>query len=429
MLAISQKKSHIDLCGPFLFFYLVTLHADQWSFILGGFTIRINNLIAFLLIALLLTRYRLSLIVLSKKVVYPLLWITASLVLSLILSPYKTRCAFYMWWYGLTLLCYLFLPYLLMRAWEAQKVFSLYCLSFVCVGLYASFQMLISLFGLQDPFVTQHITEHIVRPNALAAEPSFYALYMTPFVFMYNYHFITAFDQPFFIFQKKTAWQALWINALYLISTSGSVFFAYAIFCLIVLVCRPKKIWKFLSGVCGSALLLAWVFPFLGRHFFLKFFFYGFRSHHSFYERWIGIVNGWKIFLRHPFFGVGLGGYPSYLMEAYLKGDRAFTFSNMHHSIEEVHNPVKLFEATNVATELLASLGLFGACAFFSLLALVFFQMKKILPYDKELVLSLLISVIMTLFILQFNQGLFRTYIWAHLALVFAFLSHQPRRI
>lgn len=429
MLATSQEKTGIDLCGPFLFLYLVTLHADQWSFILGGFTVRVNNLLAFVLIALLLTRFRFSSIALSKKVVYPLLWITVSLVLSLILSPYKQRCLFYFWWYGLTILCYLFLPYFLMRAWEAQKVFSLYCLSFICVGLYASFQVLLSLFGFQDPFVTQHITEYIARPNALAAEPSFYALYMTPFVFMYNYHFITAFEQPFFIFRKKKVGQALWINALYLISTSGAVFFAYTIFCLIVLVCHPKKVWKFLGGVCGGALLLIWIFPFLGRHFFLKFFFNGFMSHHSFYERWIGIVNGWKIFLRHPFFGVGLGGYPSYLMEAYLKGDTAFTFLNIHHSIEEVQNPIKLFEATNVVTELLASLGLFGACALFSLLALVFLQAKKVLHYDKELVLSLLISVVMTLLILQFNQGLFRTYIWAHLALVFAFLSHQPSRI
>jgi hypothetical protein len=417
-------KNRIDLFAVLLLLYFMTLHADKLNCTVGGFTIRFNNVVAFLLIALLLIRFRFHLLPIHKKMAYPLVGIALSLLLSFIFSPYKQRCFFYLGWYGLTVLCYVLLPYLLVKMWDVKKVFTLYCFSFLCVGFYAALQLLMSFFGLHDPFADQYIKGDIVRPNACCFEPSFYALYMTPFVFMYNYHYLAAFESPFFIFQKKKLWQLCFINILYLISTSTAVFFAYiAFFSLLFLQkLNRKKMAKFILGFCCSAFALALIFPFMVRHFFLKFFFYGFMAHHSFYERFLGLVNGWTIFLRHPLLGVGLGGYPPYLMEAFLTSDPSFTFLKMHELIGEVSNPVKLFDAMSTSTELLASLGIVGAVAF-SLLLLALFTFKGGVGHDKYLASSLLISFAVTILVLQFNQGLFRTYIWTHLALTFGYLE------
>lgn len=412
-----RALGRINLFAWLLFFYFVTLHADQLNVALGGYTIRLSNLLALILIILVVGRLRTHLLPINKWLAYPLLLIALSMTISLVLSPYKVRCGFYLGWYGLTVLCYVLLPYCIMKMWDEAKIFSLYQASFICVGLYAALQLVLSFVGIRDPFASQFITGQIVRPNGFCFEPSFYALYMTPFVFFYNANFVTS-------TQKKSFWALLGINFLYLISTSTAVIFAYGAF-FIIICCMPgvdrKRLMKFVLFFCGCALFLFILFPFIAKQFFLKFFFQGFMAHHSFYERWIGIENGWNIFLQHPLFGVGIGGYPCYLMDAFLRGDT--TFSYLSSQIGELDNPVKMFEAMNVFTELLASLGLVGLCVFGALLYGIFVQVKGAYAINKNLALSLLSSLIVTIIIFQFNQGLFRTYIWTHLALCCAYLE------
>ncbi len=408
-----------NLFAWMLFLFFVTLHADQLNVVFGGYTVRLSNLIAFGLMILALMSVRGHILSINKWLAFPLLMITLAMTCSLCLSPYKARCSFYLGWYGLTVLCYVLLPYLIMKFWDAEKVFSLYQASFLCVGCYALLQLLLSFVGICDPFATQSLTGDIVRPNAFCFEPSFYALYMTPFVFFYNMRWLCQ--------EKKSFWAILGVNILYLISTSTATFFAYGAFFLLLLmipgVISRQKIFKFILAFCGCALLLSLFFPFIVKHFFLKFFFHGFMTHHSFYERWIGIENGWKIFLEHPIFGVGLGAYPPYLMDAYLRGDTTFSFIGMHALIGEVVSPVKMFEAMNVLTELLASLGLVGLCAFGSILYGLLVQVKRVMGSEKQTAYCWLVSLLVTLVVLQFNQGIFRTYIWVHLALVYAYLE------
>ena len=402
-----------------LFLFFVTLHADQLNVVFGGYTVRLNNLIAFGLMLLVLMSLRGHILSINKWLAFPLLLITLSMMCSLILSPYKERCGLYLGWYGLTVLCYVLLPYWIMKFWDADKVFSLYQASFLCVGCYALLQLLLSFVGICDPFATQSLSGDIVRPNAFCFEPSFYALYMTPFVFFYNMRWLCQ--------GSHNRLGIFGVNILYLISTSTATFFAYGAFFLLLLmipgVISRRKVFKFISIFCGCALVLSLLFPFLVKHFFLKFFFHGFMTHHSFYERWIGIENGWNIFIQHPLFGVGLGGYPPYLMDAYLRSDTTFSFIGMHALIGEVLNPVKMFEAMNVFTELLASLGIVGLCAFGSLLYGLFVQVKRTVESEKRTAYCWLVSMIVTLIVLQFNQGIFRTYIWVHLALLYAYLE------
>lgn len=423
------KLKKIDLFSLLVFFYFLTLHADRLNCVIGGFTLRFNNLFAFFLLLLFVMHFRFQLLAIHKRIVYPLLWISLALTLSLILSPYKERCLFYMGWWGVTLLCYFLLPYFLVKMWDQKKVFSLYVFSFLCVGLLAALQLVLSCLGVKAFFGEQMISGKIARPNALCFEPSFYALYMTPFVFMYNTHFIAAFEEPFFIFKKKSFWQLFFINLLYILSTSTSVVFAYFIFFALLFFMRGfnrKKVVKFAIGFSLLSAAMALFLPFLFRNFYMKFFYYGFMSHNSFYERFVGMKNGWMMFLQNPLFGVGFGGYPCYLMDAYLRQDPAFTFIDMHQLMSSLKNPVKIFDAMNVFTEVLASIGLFGFCAFSSLIIGCFLHVKKNASHvDKHLAYSLCISLIITLVVLQFNQGILRTYIWTHLALTFAFLENH----
>ena len=419
----SRGFGKANLFAWILFLFFVTLHADQLNVVWGGYTIRLSNLIAFGLIILVLVGLRGHILSVNKWLAFPLLLLTLSITCSLFFSPYKERCSLYLGWYVLTLLCYVLLPYLIMKFWDAEKVFILYQASFLCVGCYALLQLILSLIGICDPFATQKLAGNIVRPNAFCFEPSFYALYMTPFVFFYNMRWLC---------QQSGKWLGLLaVNILYLISTSTAVFFAYATFFLLLLtiprVISRRKALRLILVFCGFALVMSLFFPFMVKHFFLKFFFHGFMTHHSFYERWMGIENGWNIFIQHPIFGVGLGGYPPYLMDAYLRGDTTFSFIGMHALIGEVANPVKLFEAMNVSTELMASLGLAGLCAFGSLLYGLFVQVKRTLRSEKPTAYCWLFSMIVTLIVLQFNQGIFRTYIWVHLALVYAYLEKTTR--
>jgi len=150
-------------------------------------------------------------------------------------------------------------------------------------------------------------------------------------------------------------------------------------------------------------------------------------SHHSFFERWIGIENAWKVFIEHPFFGVGLGGYPSYLFDAYLRGATQFTFIYQPQDIADAPYALKLFEPANVFTEVLASVGLVGVFAFCGLIFVFIRRAKQAIQKDPRLSYNLLLSVLVMVISLQFNQGLFRTYVWLHLALIFALVEKTVR--
>ena len=368
---------------------------------------------------------------LNKTLAYPLLAIALSLTLSAFLSPYRHRCFYYWGWYGFTLLSYVLLPYFLMKFWDERKILSLYCASFILVGTYATLQLLFSFFGLHDPFAQQYLFGNIVRANAFCYEPSYYALYMTPFVFLFNAFYLTENEHvaPSPLVLPRSIWSLLLVNSLYILTTSTSIFFAYMAFFGAALffpaINRRRLISFFLMCTLMLTVLMS-LFPFLAKHVFMKFFFQGFMSHHSFYERWVGLTNGWKLFLQHPFFGVGFGGYPSALMEAYLHGKREFLF--LSPSLVDAQNPLKLFEAMNVTTELLASLGVIGFSAFMWLLIAVFkegFKKTTLSPLSSPFLLSLMV----TLFVLQFNQGLMRTYLWVHLSLAFAYFEKMRNQM
>lgn len=436
----NQVKDRINsqLFTAFLFLYFVTLHADTLAFTLFSSTIRWNNLLALLLFSLLTFRLDRQLVRIDKKISYSLLAISLSMLLSCLFSPFPLRGLSFLGWYGMTLLGYFFLPFLLIHYFEIEKIFRLYFASFFVVGVYAALQFTLSLGGIYDPFATQIFGEKVdlVRANAFCYEPSYYALYMTPFVVMVNLAYL---QKRCSIFYMACA------NLFFLLSTSTSAFFVYFLFFILtyaLLFCSKKlrllfpqllaQLNRFFLVILTSFSLFFLLAPTFSKLFFLKFFNLHFATHHSFAERWVGILEGWKIFCEKPLLGVGLGAVPPYLMDKYLSGKQTlYGFLDL----SSAPNPLKFFEPSNCFMEILSSLGLLGAVAFLALIAGYLSRAKKVLSADnvsgdkKELAYCLLVSMLVMLIVLQFNQGVFRTYVWVHFALSYAFFNKTLKGI
>jgi O-antigen ligase len=180
-------------------------------------------------------------------------------------------------------------------------------------------------------------------------------------------------------------------------------------------------------GLSIATLTLVFLFTSVSEKFFLKFFYTGFFSHHSFFERWVQIVNSWNVFLENPFFGKGIGGVGQYLFDLFYNTDRDIL---LRLSIEPGFSG-KAFDPMNVLTEILASLGVFGLISFLYLFYSYYSVLKEYLHKMKhqedmqKLGIIFFISLLVTLIVLQFNQGLFRTYIWVHLAITAAYMHKK----
>lgn len=415
---------NFDLFDFLLFLYFVTLHADQLSINVGDYHLRINNLIAFSLVLIFALKFRQELFEIDRRLVFAFALLTSSIVLSLLFSSYKGRALLYLGWYLFTVVGYFLLPYFLIKNGDENKFLKLYFASFLLVGAYALLQFTFSLLGYADPFANQRIIGSLVRPNAFAYEPSYYALYMTPFVMLCNFQYLTAPSQPFFIFRRWRLGHIIFINALFLISTSTSTLFAYAIFFLLLLFSPFRRHFVKAIVLFSLFLFLGLVsFPYMMKSFYLKFFFNGFMTHHSFFERWAGIEYAWKVFLDHPIFGVGLGGFPSYFMDSWSIGILDASWIYPEGISYFFSNPAKCFEAMNVTTEVLASVGTLGLlCVAF--LLVVFYQMfKKASLVDSQKAYGYFLSFVVMIIVLQFNQGLLRTYAWVYCGSIFALME------
>lgn len=305
----------------------------------------------------------------------------------------------------------------------------LYFLSFLFVGFYAVFQWLTSFLGFIDPFISQFVGNgFIVRPNAFSYEPSFYVLNIAPFVSFIFFSFITSSQQIelFDGFFKKNSFLFFLGNFFLLVSmTTSSLLFYLFLFFLLFLFKNIYNLKKIIIKIVSLYSFLIFFFKVLPSNisfFFLKFFFQPVNSLESFSDRFSGIKVCMKIWLKNPILGIGLGNIPSYCYEEFLLGNREMLYR--YTSMIKEKNFLKVFEPSNVFTELLASLGLVGLFSFsFFFLTILksFFLAYKKRPMFS---LNLIFSIFIMIFLLQINQGLFRTYVWVHLGIVFSLLEN-----
>jgi O-antigen ligase len=87
-----------------------------------------------------------------------------------------------------------------------------------------------------------------------------------------------------------------------------------------------------------------------------------------------------------------------------------------------------MYTSSNVFMEVLASLGIYGLCAFV-MLGVVVWQMftssiqdKRLPIHERKMILCFFLSIIVMMVCLQFNQEIFRNYVWAHMGISLGYL-------
>lgn len=401
-----------------VFLYFLTLSAEKLNVTVGIFKPRLNHLIALVLLgSVFFVRKKL---IFDKKILFPFLWILGSMVISALISISPLRSFGYVNVYLFSFVCYFIIPFNLVVQEDSQKILKIYWTSFVCIGLYAALQVAISFFGIYDPFATQ-TAGTISRAQGWSYEPSYYALYMTAFVMFYNGWVIF---HPHGSYLRKKWALLLGINLLLIISTSTGVIFSYPCFLLLALffktfsftTCVKRRVLSLASMLLGVFCLIAVALNDLFLNTFYKFFYKGFAEHWSFNIRWASFVQCWDLFLEHPIFGLGVGGVGPYI------------YQKSYGALPEMLQEYEFYEPSLVSTEVLASLGIVGLVGFI-FLGRYFYQafqealMRSSLDLEERArAIALFISVIVLMIALQYNQSLFRPYIWAHAGITFGYL-------
>lgn len=396
----------VDLFTPLLFLYFVTLHADRLNFQLGG-SVRFNNLLAMALLIILTLRLRKEFFRIEKWIALWLGVLVASILLSMLLSPHFKRCFLHMIWFVWTILSYLWLPYQCMAKLDPKKVLQLYLSSFLVVGIYAICQLFTGPLG--DPFVTQWIPPGMGRPNAMNYEPSYYVLYMCPFVILQTVLYLGK--------EGSVSGKRLFlIYVLYLCSASASALFSFFVFFIMVLFFQRYRL-PALKLAFKLSLAMVPVFLIggsLALNYFLKNM--AFREHNSVDERWSGMEDCLKLFKQRPFVGFGLGGVPPERVKQKLYYIRQQQIGSC---------TLKEAECNNLGSEILASLGLIGAAAFALMIGLYgrHYFLKRRGTWDDGFFIATMVMIVTW----QINQTLMRPYCWTFFAIALAYLqTKQP---
>lgn len=408
-------ERRVNLFYMLVFAYFFTLSADVLNLECGLFKLKVNNLLAVgAFLSLLLSKQGL---LFPKKVILPFVAILISLLGSSLGSIYPERCLGYCAVYLFEFGVYFLVPYTLLFHFDKEKILKVYFLSFQAIGLYAFLQLLLSMGGIYTPFLRQFIEKGgWARAHGLSYEPSYYALYMCGFVMCFNALYLLSHE-------KRSLFKLFCANWLLLLSTATSAFFSYFFFIPLAFFFRryavsfKKKIIQLSCYIAALILAIGALAPKMAI-FFVKFFIFGLVGHHSFSERWDKIVSSLSVFCEHPFLGVGIGGIGPYLY--YRENVGIFPGASFGLSLKQS----EIYDPANVATEILAGLGLVGVVAFSFLFALVLKGLKtalKLSEKERVMALSLFISLFVMILVLQFNSGLFRCYIWVHMAITLGY--------
>ena len=348
-----------------------------------------------------------------------------STIASSFFSPLFKRSIGYSVVFLIEFFLYFLIAYQVIFLLRERKVLGIYKNSFLLVGTYAFLQLFLSLFGIMDPLVGQFIGR-LARPHAFMYEPSYYALFLASYVFFFS---------AYTLFKAAPTTRGdrnilLLSHFFFLLSTSTGAFMAYffllpCMFIVKIIFIHDKvgpqfysRLWngtkEFLALMTLAFILVSDIFF----RYFFKFFNPQFVQHGSFSERWDGIFRALKGFTANPFFGKGVGGIGAYL---YFKAEELPEQSPV--TLSEIEP----FDPTNVTSEILGSLGLFGAFAIGLLVVLVFVSLWKVsrigdeFEEERAVAVSLLMSWILVMVMYQFSQGLFRNYIWIHTGIVFGY--------
>jgi hypothetical protein len=460
-----------------LFLYFFVVSGELLGLKIGIFKLKLNVLVGSILFLLVFLSFRI--LRLDRDFLLAALCCLGSLVLSAIFGYHWFACLAFLCYFVFNYFVFFVLPVNFFYYLEPGFILRLYFISFILVGLIAAAQVFFSLVGVVLPFVTQYIGPWS-RGQGFSYEPSYYALYMTPFTMFYT--------AKFFLQEKskRSIGKLIGSNCLLLVSTSTGCFFSYLAFLLglgfmkwVRAILRPVRncefgphqspynrrsqtgtycintrpfakpavvdsrelsrwpkftifdgaeyigetsffqiIWKTSLAVFILFCLLWAIDSKLVSHGFLKLFWTGIVQHQTFQARWIWICEYWNIFLEHPVLGTGLGGASAYYAQK--------------NGIQLAWNDPDILEvgiAMNVTTEVLGSLGLVGAGAFGYFFIRIWKNCRRTLRLalteeERIDILSLIISMGVMFFTLQFSQSILRAYTWLHVGICVGYMKY-----
>ena len=390
-----------------LFLYFIATPADKLHIPFVIFKVKLTNLLCPLIAAGFCLFYRQ--LYLERSYIWIFLYLLVCMCLSASQSAYFSTAIWFVGFFVFTYLFYFLLPMQFVVHLPQETLWSAYSAAFIVTGCYVAAQFACSLFGINLPGVEQWFGT-VARGSAFCYEPSYYALYFTPFLMFENARYLLGSSE------RIRLGALLFYNLCFLLSTSTSCFFIYLCFSLL----QPYlalRLFALFGALCGA---IYFAFPEMFQMLF-KFFYIG-LTHYSFVERWEGLMRDWNFFLEFPWIGMGLGAIPSYMQE--------LAYGSAWHADIDLRNS---FISTNITMELLASLGILGAVGFLWLIgriALDFWRTLS-LPITQEeriRLKALAISLLVVLFALQFNQSMMRAYLWIHVAIAVAYASSLRAR-
>ena len=403
----------------FFFIYLLFSSSDLLYLPLLLFKVKLTNILAVLLFC----AFCASRAVRIPKAIFGFtIALLGSMALSVWNSPNLIASLGFIVFFLFNYVFYFLVPYNQFRFFQPDLLFKIYRCSFYCTGAYALCQILFSILGIALPGTTQYIGG-LARGSALTYEPSFYALYMTPFAFYSTVRFLL---QDRSVRRLK---EVFWPNLLLLASTSTGCFFSYLFFLFFIILFQYFKIiqlsisqivMKFSFSFLVGFTLLWFVQKQLIVTGLLKFFYSSGVSHFSVQDRWRGLVEYWGIFLDHPFTGVSFGGGPFYLAQK----EGAGSVDLLNRAILIKYSPM------NATTEILASVGILGALCFLyflSLLARMFrsaLRISALTDEERIQLIALALSICVMFMTLQFNQSIMRAYMWIHIGFFCGYMRH-----
>ncbi len=403
-----------------LFFYFIFSSGELLHLVIGIYKPKVGHIAALLLSAWMIVNRKAW--KLERSLLQAFFFILVSLVLSALFGAAPSRSLGYVGVYLFNFFCYFFIPLQIIQVADIDRFFRIYWSSFVVIGLYAALQVFLSLFGIYEAMALQRVGT-IARGQAWTYEPSYYALYMTPYVMYQNGKALLRKEREPLTEKLNLFCQ----NMLLVISTSTGILFSYPIFFITIVLkfINPfqtvvrRKIKKALLAFMVVLGTFSVLFYEVALHSIFKFFYFGFTNHQSFLARWEGIVASVQTFLKHPLLGMGLGG---------VSVDR-FKEQSVYDAKIETLQEFEAFDPTNCFTEILASLGIVGLVAFIYLGVVFYRAYRRVLEdraideASKKMAAALFISLVVMLIALQMNQGLFRPYVWIHAAVVYGYFQ------
>jgi hypothetical protein len=405
-------------CLLFLYFFVVS--AEMLNIKIALFKFKLNALVGIVTFGLFFLHIRL--LRLDRDFLAVALGCLGSMLISALFGYHLIACLGFVFFFVFNYFVFFVFPVNLFRVYDAKRILNIYFFSFIPVGLYATAQVIFSFVGIRLPFVTQVILT-ISRGQGFSYEPSYYALYMTPFSIFYTAKFLLQEKR------ERNLKHLLGANVLLLVSTSAGCLFSYValFFCLaslkVIKLIRKisvfELLWKSMIAMTIMLSTLWYIKPSVVTAGFLKLFSFGILKHATFECRWQLIQECWEIFWDHPFLGTGLGGMAKYYIQK-------------HGLLISQDDPdiLNFGIASNVSMEVLASLGILGILAFCGFFFTLWKNSRNTLRIpdltseERINVLSLIISLCVMFFTLQFSQSIMRAYTWLHVGVCVGYFKY-----